>query len=101
MHHHFRFIPSSVLVLSLLLPAAAFSQSAGGWPRTVSDDMGASLRIAQKPQKIVSVTLPTDEILLSLVAKSRIAAVPGFLLLQRIAPLRRPDALLVAAPPEP
>ncbi|MGA2977602.1 MAG: ABC transporter substrate-binding protein [Spirochaetia bacterium] len=65
-------------VFSLLLPAALCAQSAGTWPRSVRDDMGAALKIAQKPQKIVSLTLPTDEILLSLVAKHRIAAVTGF-----------------------
>jgi iron complex transport system substrate-binding protein len=62
----------------MLHPAPSFAQSAAGWPRTVTDDMGAALKLQQKPQKIVSVTLATDEILLSLVAKGRLAAVTGF-----------------------
>jgi len=73
-----RLIVSLVLGLAVFLPAVASAQSAGTWPRTVIDDMGMSLKIVQKPQKIVSVTLPTDEILLSLVSKSRIAAVTAF-----------------------
>jgi len=81
-----------VFLLAGLLAVPGFGQAAGGtttaaggtttatgtWPRTISDDMGASLRIAARPQRIVSVTLPTDEILLSLVSHSRLAAVTGF-----------------------
>ncbi len=65
------------LLLSVLV-VPGFAQSTGAWPRTISDDMGATLKIAAKPQRIVSATLPTDEILLSLVARNRLAAVTGF-----------------------
>jgi len=76
MHRHApAFVVFIAACAAIVLPAAA---SAQGWPRTVTDDMGASLALAKKPQKIVSVTLPTDEILLALVQKSRIAAVTGF-----------------------
>ncbi len=66
------------LMSALLAPAAVHAQAAGVWPRTVTDDLGASIRIAARPQRIVSATLPTDEILLSLVDRSRMAAVTGF-----------------------
>ncbi len=66
------------LMSALLAPAAVHAQAAGVWPRTVTDDLGASIRIAARPQRIVSATLPTDEILLSLVDQSRMAAVTGF-----------------------
>jgi iron complex transport system substrate-binding protein len=48
------------------------------FPKTVVDDLGTSLTIPRKPQKIVSVTLPTDEILLALVDKSRLLGVTTF-----------------------
>ncbi len=72
-----RVLSFCVLILAAL-PVLGFAQSAGIWPRTVTDDMGAALKLAAKPQRIVSITLPTDEILLSLVARSRLAAVTGF-----------------------
>jgi iron complex transport system substrate-binding protein len=65
----------SVFALAFLAASTGFAQ---GWPRTITDDMGASLRLAAKPQRIVSATLPTDEILFSLVSKSRLAAITGF-----------------------
>jgi iron complex transport system substrate-binding protein len=67
-----------LLALAAFVPAMLSAQAAGTWPRTVTDDLGVSIKLAQKPQKIVSVTTPTDEILLALVAKSRIAAVTAF-----------------------
>jgi iron complex transport system substrate-binding protein len=66
------------LLAALLAPVPGLAQASGAWPRTVTDDMGASIGIAARPQKIVSATLPTDEILLSLVGTSRLAAVTGF-----------------------
>lgn len=73
-----RLVVFLVMSFALFLPATVGAQSAGTWPRTVLDDMGTTIKLAQKPQRIVSVTLPTDEILLSLVSKSRIAAVTEF-----------------------
>jgi iron complex transport system substrate-binding protein len=64
---------SIALLAALAAPAGLSAQS--GWPRTVTDDTGAAVRIKQKPERIASLTLPTDEILLSLVAKPRLAAV--------------------------
>jgi iron complex transport system substrate-binding protein len=69
-------IASLILVISLAVPAALSAQS--GWPRTLTDDTGVAVKIARKPQRIVSLTLATDEILLSLVSKSRLAAVTAF-----------------------
>jgi iron complex transport system substrate-binding protein len=66
-------------ILSLLAaPSILVGQAAGTWPRAIVDDMGTPLKIARKPQRIVSVTLPTDEILLALVDSGRMAAVTGF-----------------------
>jgi iron complex transport system substrate-binding protein len=72
---------ASVLIASLCLallaaPSALHAQS--GWPRTITDDKGVAVTIARKPQRIVSLTLSTDEILLSLVSKTRLAAVTAF-----------------------
>ncbi|MCX7747789.1 MAG: ABC transporter substrate-binding protein [Clostridia bacterium] len=44
------------------------------YPITVKDAWGTEVTLSKKPQNIVSVTLATDEILLSLVDKSRIKA---------------------------
>ncbi len=46
-----------------------------GFPRTITDGLGSEVTIPQKPQRIVSLTLSTDEILLSLVATERVRAV--------------------------
>jgi iron complex transport system substrate-binding protein len=57
-------------------PAAAVDRS--GFPLTVTDDQGIALTLAAKPQRIVSLTLPTDEMLLSLVEKSRLVGITTF-----------------------
>lgn len=72
-----RLIAFSILAM-LAAPATLIAQTAGAWPRALRDDMGTALIIAKKPERIVSVTLPTDEILLALVEKQRLAAVTGF-----------------------
>jgi iron complex transport system substrate-binding protein len=66
------------IVAMLAASSALSAQAAGAWPRAVRDDMGTALAIAKKPERIVSVTLPTDEILFALVEKRRLAAVTGF-----------------------
>lgn len=50
------------------------SKSNGEFPLTVTDGSGAEVEIEKKPQKIVSLTLSTDEMLLSLVDKDRLTA---------------------------
>jgi iron complex transport system substrate-binding protein len=66
-----------LVIAALLIPAAGHihAQGNGGFPRTVTDGAGNSVTINAKPVHIVSVTLGTDEILLSLVDPARIAAV--------------------------
>ena len=67
--------------IALLLAAqtlcAGESASAGpsGFPLSVTDDAGVPLTLASPPSRIVSLTLPTDEILLSLVESGRLAAI--------------------------
>jgi len=51
---------------------AAPSPTETPYPRTVTDDTGATVTLPAKPVRIISLTLPTDEILLSLVDTSRI-----------------------------
>jgi iron complex transport system substrate-binding protein len=45
------------------------------FPLSVTDDAGVRMTLAVPPSRVVSLTLPTDEILLSLVGSSRLAAV--------------------------
>lgn len=58
-------------------PAAAEATSADsqGFPRTITDGLGNEVTIPQQPQRIVSLTLATDEILLSLVDTARVRGV--------------------------
>ena len=58
-------------------PAAAETAPAetAAFPRTLTDGAGNEVTIPQKPERIVSLTLGTDEILLSLVAPQRVRAV--------------------------
>jgi iron complex transport system substrate-binding protein len=55
--------------------ASAPAAEKPGFPVTVVDDLGNCLTLADKPQRIVSLTIFTDEILLSLVDKDRLIAV--------------------------
>jgi iron complex transport system substrate-binding protein len=69
----FRTAAATVLLLlgAALLCAETFA-------RTVTDDQGHALTLVRPPQRIVSLTLPTDEILLSLVERRRILRVTAF-----------------------
>ena len=64
-----------VLAFSLLITGTTYAQDNGGFPRTVTDGAGNKVTINTKPVRIVSVTLGTDEILLSLVDPARLTAV--------------------------
>jgi iron complex transport system substrate-binding protein len=87
----------SVTLIALFAFLCALPSSAGGrsegesrtkvgsptgprvtYPLTITDDSGARLTIPAKPVRIVSLTLPTDEILLSLVDPARISALTVF-----------------------
>jgi iron complex transport system substrate-binding protein len=72
-----RATPWLVLTLSLACAQAAPAASAR-FPLTVTDDGGTPVTIAAKPQRIVSLTLFTDEILLDLVEPGRLAGVTTF-----------------------
>jgi iron complex transport system substrate-binding protein len=69
--------PWLLLTLSLYCAVAA-SAAPATFPLTVTDDGGASVTIAAKPQRIVSLTLFTDEILLDLVEPGRLAGITTF-----------------------
>jgi iron complex transport system substrate-binding protein len=68
----------ALLLLFMLLSVSGALCQEQGFPRTVADDLGGTLTLREKPQRIVSVTLPTDEILLSLVGRGRLVAVTPF-----------------------
>jgi iron complex transport system substrate-binding protein len=52
--------------------AAASPPAASGYPRTVVDGAGRSVRLASRPQRIVSQTLATDEMLFAIVPPERL-----------------------------
>lgn len=57
-------------------PAATEAPAAtAAFPRTIIDGLGNEITIAERPERIVSLTLATDEVLLSLVDTSRVHAV--------------------------
>ena len=56
-------------------PAPTAPAAASAFPRTITDGLGNAVTIPQQPQRIVSLTLATDEILLSLVDPARVRAV--------------------------
>jgi len=69
-----RIIP---VVLLLSFCVGALAQQAA-FPLTVVDDAGNQLTLKAPPQRIVSLTLFTDEMLLSLVDKSRLIGITTF-----------------------
>ena len=73
-----RLIPPTVLgiLMAALLPAAP--RQLIHYPLTLVDDAGDPVALAAAPVRIVSQTLASDEILLSLVDVSRMAAVTTF-----------------------
>ena len=48
------------------------------FPMTVEDDMGTAVTISSKPQRIVSLTMFSDDVLLELVDKDRLVAITTF-----------------------
>jgi iron complex transport system substrate-binding protein len=67
-------LPFLVIVLAALTTARSAAAQTR-YPLTVTDDSGTRLTLPSPPRRIISLTLPTDEILLSLVDPSRILAV--------------------------
>ena len=68
----------SIILPGILITAMLQAAPRSRYPLTVVDDGGNSVVLAAAPVRIVSQTLATDEILLSLVDSSRIAAVTTF-----------------------
>jgi len=67
-----------IAVLALLCSALPAASQPAVWPLTAVDDLGNTVVLPARPMRIVSLTLPTDEILLSLVDASRILGVTTF-----------------------
>jgi iron complex transport system substrate-binding protein len=70
---HFLF--PALLLLAVCLQGPEAQQ---GYPLTVSDDEGNRLAIPRRPQRIVSLTMFSDELLLELVGPPRLIAVTSF-----------------------
>jgi len=68
----FRFHPA---LLALLCAGVSLSGQNQGFPLRVTDDTGASVSLRAAPVRIVSLTLPTDEMLVDLVDAARIQGV--------------------------
>ena len=72
--------PFTAALLSAALAAAMPVIAQTRYPLAAGDDAGNTLTLPGSPQRIVSLTLTTDEMLLSLVAKSRLLGVTTFAL---------------------
>lgn len=76
-------IAARLVFMPLFLLLAGFRGTArlgaeGGYPLEVRDDAGNRLVLAHRPQRIVSLTMFSDEVLLELVGPGRLAAVTSF-----------------------
>ena len=58
--------------------AAKGETASSDYPLTVTDDLGTQMTLAKKPVNIVSLTLGADEVLFSIVEKSRIKGITYF-----------------------
>ncbi len=67
--------PVASTVETSITPAA---ETPGAYPLTLDDDTGRTMTIPAKPQRIASLTLFTDDVLLELVSKERLIAVTSF-----------------------
>jgi iron complex transport system substrate-binding protein len=66
------------LLLLVIVPLAAAQE--GEWPRTLVDGLGTEVTIPAPPQKILSVSLGTDEVLIPLIGTERYVAVTALAL---------------------
>jgi iron complex transport system substrate-binding protein len=73
-----RFLIAILPILAAAVLAALPVRAQTSYPLTVVDDAGNTLLLPGPPRRIVSLTLATDEILLTLLAKSRLIAVTTF-----------------------
>jgi len=67
-----------VALASLSLAGLPCLQADGGYPLSVTDDAGNRLAIPRRPQRIVSLTMFSDEVLLELAGPGRLVAVSSF-----------------------
>jgi iron complex transport system substrate-binding protein len=105
-------IAATALGLYVLWQAASFPfpsvpqgtrVAAGGFPKVLIDQTGRRVVLPQKPRRIVSVTLATDEILLALVEPSRLLGVTYLAVDERISNMTQEAAAVphkVRADPE-
>ncbi len=73
-----RTLPLTFALVFALLQTGWLLPAETRYPLTLTDDRGLPVTLAHRPERIISLTLPTDEILLSLVDKRRIVAVTSF-----------------------
>jgi iron complex transport system substrate-binding protein len=66
----------SLLLMLAVIPLAV--AEGGEWPRILVDGLGTEVTINAPPQKILSVSLGTDEVLLPLIGPERFVAVTAF-----------------------
>jgi len=70
--------PRTVVLLSLLCAAVSLGAQQKGFPLHLTDDTGAAVTLTARPVRIVSLTLATDEMLLSMVEPRRLQGVTTF-----------------------
>ncbi|MFP4383487.1 MAG: ABC transporter substrate-binding protein [Spirochaetia bacterium] len=68
----------SLLVILLAFVVLPAFSGEGSFPLTMTDDGGTKVTIQEQPERIVSVTLFTDDVLFELVPAERIVAVTAF-----------------------
>ncbi len=73
-----RVFPVILLTLVATLVRVESVPAETSYPLTLKDDRGFPVTLTHKPMRIVSLTLPTDEILLSLVERRRIITVTSY-----------------------
>ena len=76
-----RLVPRFSLILTFFLLVVILGtarDACAEFPLSVKDDSGTLVTLSSMPRRIISLTLPTDEILLSLVDPSRILALTTF-----------------------
>lgn len=69
-----------VMALFLLLAFVGPAWAQDAWPRTLVDGLGVEVIINEPPQKILSVSLGADEVLLPLIGPQRFVGVTGLAL---------------------
>ena len=71
-------IVAVAILIAFVVAMIPFYSKAADFPVTVKDGKGNSITVKQKPQRILSLALQTDEILLNMVSASRIIGLSIF-----------------------